>query len=87
MAPCCSSHSASISEEILGFGRELPTESEEGEEPTPRAGGKGLGSRTRPTASAVEHSRPEVIAGLLLCPVQYGRSSRLTPYSRKKTQR
>ena len=60
MAPCRSSHPASVSEEILGFGRELPTESEEGEEPTPLAGGKGLGSRTRPTASAVERYRPEV---------------------------
>ena len=43
MASCRSSHPASVSEEILGFGRELPTESEEGEEPTPLAGGKGLG--------------------------------------------
>ena len=84
VAPCCSSHSASISEEILGSGRKLPTESEEGEEPTPLAGGKDLGSRTRPTAPAVECHCPEVIAGLLLCPVQYGRS-RSTPYSRKKT--
>ena len=47
-------------------GRELPTESEEGEEPTPRAGGKDLGSRTRPTASAVEQPCPEVEAGQLL---------------------
>ena len=66
MAYCCSSSLASISEEVLGFGRELPTESEEGEEPTPRAGGKDLGPRTRPTAPAVEQYCPEVEAGRLL---------------------
>ena len=82
MAPCCSSHSASISEEILGSGRKLPTESEEARET--RTSGESLGSRPRPTASAVECHCPEVIAGLLLCPVQYGRN-RSTPYSRKKT--
>ena len=63
MAYCRSSHSASIPEEILGFGRQLPTESEEGEEPTPYSGGKGLGPRTRPTAPAVEQCCPEVAAG------------------------
>ena len=63
VAYCRSSHSASIPEEILGFGRELPTESEEGEEPTPRTGGEDLGPRARPIAPAVEQCRPEVAAG------------------------
>ena len=61
VAYCLSNHSASIPEEILGFGRQLPTESEEGEEPY--TGGKGFGPRTRPIAPAVEQHRPEVAAG------------------------
>ena len=56
MAPCCSSHSASISEEILGYIRELPTasRSESGGEPSPRSNQNDLWSRTRQTAAAVE---------------------------------
>ena len=81
MAYCCSNTSASIPEEILGFGRKLPTDSEEREEPTPRAGGKDLGSRTRPTAPAVEQRCPEVEAGkLLFHSVYYGRISRHPSY-------
>ena len=51
------------------WGRELLTDSEEREEPAPHASGKVLGSRTRPTAPAVEQRRPEVVAGKLLYPV------------------
>ena len=66
MAPYCPNTSACISEEILGFGRELPTDSEEREEPTSRTSGEVLWTRTRPAAAAAEQHSPEVVAGRLL---------------------
>ena len=50
--------STCITEEILGFGRELPTDREEREEPASRTGGEVLGSRTRPAVAAAEQHRP-----------------------------
>ena len=50
--------SARIPEEILGFGRELPTDSEEREEPASRTSREVLGSRTRPAVAAAEQRRP-----------------------------
>ena len=50
--------SACISEKILGFGRELPTDSEEREEPTSRASGEVLWTRTRPAVAAAEQHSP-----------------------------
>ena len=74
-----------IPEEILGFARELPEESQRGGEPTPRSSQNDLWSRARQIVATVERLCPKVAAGELLCTVYYGRIRRLTPYSRKKT--
>ena len=58
VAHYCPNTSACISEEILGFGRELPTDSEEREEPTPRTSGEVLWTRTRPAVAAAEQHCP-----------------------------
>ena len=50
--------SACIPEEILGFGRELPTDREEREEPASCASREVLGSWTRPAVAAAEQHRP-----------------------------
>ena len=73
------------SEEVLGSTRELPEESERGGEPSPRSCQIDLWSRARQIVATIERLCPKVAAGELLCTVYYGRTRRLTPYSRKKT--
>ena len=77
-----------ISEKVLGIVRKLPaaTGSERSEESSLSSGPIEIrASEGRKGVAAIERHRSEVTAGKLLCPVHYGRSSRSTPYSRKKT--
>ena len=58
MAYCRSSNSASIPEEILGSVREPPTDSHRCGQSASSSGKIDFRSRTRPTAAAVEQTRP-----------------------------
>ena len=50
--------SAYIPEEILGFGRKLPEDSDRSGEPTPGSSENDLRSRTRPAVAAAEQHCP-----------------------------
>ena len=79
---------ACISEKVLGIDRKLltATGSEASKESSLSPGPIEIrASERRESVAAIERHRSEVKAGKLLCPVHYGRSSRSTPYSRKKT--
>ena len=74
-----------ISEEVLGFGRELPEASYRSGEPSPCPSPVDFWASERKAVATDEQLCPEVAAGKLLCIVHYGRIRRSTPYSRKET--